>query len=121
MIDLFNKKKLEEICELYNKTEKMNDDLLRSNSKLIKISEDLLANNNKLIRENKELIEWIDKMINEVGVKINNNYEGSTITIPYSEKIKPYYIEGDWNKSRGEQKHVIIPSIRFTKFEYKED
>ncbi len=117
MMDLFNKKKLKEFCELYNKTEKMNNDLLRSNSRLIKISEDLQ-------KENQKLIDWIDKMINEVGVKTNNPHENITINIPYCEEtvdLYPCKAENNGCFVHRRRKDIIIPSIRFTKFEYKED
>ena len=77
--------------------------------------------NNNLIQENKKLIEWIEKIINEVGIKTNDSYIGQTINIPYCEKIKPYKAyEKGWIPEQ-ERKDVIIPSIRFTKFRYKEE
>ncbi len=120
-MDLFNKKKLKEkdtiIEAKRNRISKLiedNVDLSRSNQHLIKISEDLQIQNQKLT-------DWIEKIINEVGIKTNNKYENSTITIPYYENKKPYYIEGDYSNPSFEQKDILIPSIRFTKFKYKEE
>lgn len=116
-MDLFNKKKLEnkdrEIKILNDNFERINGELL-TYKKLYKekLNDENITN---LIAENQKLIEWTEKIINEVGVQTKDSYEGLPITIPYYEKTKPYYIEGDWNKTSMKQKDVIIPSIRYTK------
>lgn len=114
-MDLFNKKKLEdmtihlaEVMQDRNKWEKAYTNQVKDTNKL-------LEENKNLIQENQKLIDWIEKILNEVGIKTKDSYEGQIITIPYYEEIKPYCIEGDWDKASMKQKDIIIPSIKYTK------
>lgn len=120
-MDLFNKKKLKEKDIIIEHKRKRIDELTNKLKQTEELYQNNLKNQNSMIKENQKLIEWIEKIINEVGVKTNNKYENSIITIPYYENKKPHYIEGDWNSPSSEQKDIIIPSIRFTKFEYKKE
>lgn len=128
MIDLFNRKKLKEttihlteVMQDRNYWQKAYTSQVKDTNNLLKQNKDLVKSNNNLTEENQKLIDWIEKIINEVGLKTNNSYEGQTITIPYYEEIKPYKAyENDWIPKQ-ERKDIIIPSIRFTKFRYKED
>lgn len=126
MFDLFNKKKLQEKNIKINKqqviiaeNEEEIDDLKRDVNNLLKQTENLIKSNNTLTEENQKLIEWIEKIINEVGVKTPDRNEGYTITIPYYKETK-IYKANDWLPQR-ERKDIIIPSIRYTKIEHKEE
>lgn len=116
MSDLFNKKKLENMTIHLAEVMKDRNKWEKAYTNQVKDIDKLLEENKNLIQENRKLIEWIDKIINEVGVKTKDSYRRQTITIPYYENIKPYYIEGDWDKPSMKQKDIIIPSIRFIKF-----
>lgn len=126
-MDLFNKKILketqkwlDEVIKDRNKWEKAYITQVKDTDNLLKQNKELTKSNNNLQEENQKLIDWIEKIINEVGIKEKNYYEGQKITIPYCENIKSHYIEGDWNKPSIKQKDIIIPSIRYTKFELGE-
>ena len=86
-MDLFNKKKLEDMT--IHLAEVMQD-----RNKWEKAYTNQVKDTNKLLED---------------------SYEGQIITIPYYEEIKPYCIEGDWDKASMKQKDIIIPSIKYTK------
>lgn len=114
-MDLFNKKKLKE-------TKKWLDEIIQDRNywenayiNQVKSTNQLLNENNNLQKENQKLIEWIEKIINEIGVQTKDAYKGQIITIPYYERIRAHYIEGDYDNASMQQKDIIIPSIRFSR------
>lgn len=119
-MDLFNKKKLKEKEEWLDEVIEDRNKWEKAYINQVKDTNQLIENNNRLTEENQKLIDWIEKIINEVGVK--TNCKDTNINIPYYEDIRyeENRIAGNYENDyfpRQERKDIIIPSIRFTKYE----
>lgn len=115
-MDLFNKKKLKE-------KEEWLDEIIQDRNKWeqayinqVKDTNQLIKNNNNLTEENQKLIDWIEKIINKVGIKTEDDYEGQTINIPYYERTNIYKSIDNYRQE--ERKDIMIPSIKFSRTRY---
>jgi len=120
-MDIFNKKKIEELRIVNDGLRKKRDSLNEKVDSLNKMNKSLESDKKmqskeieRLLEENSKLIEWIKGIIKITHVCDTQNTL-DRITIPIAINKRTYHLDN--SEAPFIQEEVIIPSIRFTSLE----